>query len=102
MKLHQLTRKHKLLMLLIQVGHGEEGVTFSLTRKQLIRSFERIWKEKISPRHLTRLTGQMERDGVLKRHDRSRLFGKRINQAQATYYEIIDAEKGFADLFTDS
>jgi len=99
MKRHKLTTKHKLLILLIQVGHGKNGVTFNVSRRELIRAFEIVWKMKISKRQISRLTRQLEKEGVIKRHDRRLSYGYFGRQAQATYYEIIDAEKGFADLF---
>jgi len=99
MKRHKLTSKHKLLILLIQMGHGKNGVTFSLSRKELIRAFEINWKMKISKRQTSRLSSQLEKEGAIKRHDRRRQHGYFGRQAQATYYEIIDAQKGFADLF---
>jgi len=53
----------------------------------------------ISSRNITRLITRLEKDRVIKRRIYAYNSGKYGTRAQANKYEIIDAEKGFRDLF---
>ena len=85
--------------MLIPAGQQLRPTSVTCSNRDLIRGFETIWNMKISSRQVRNLIRQLEKEHILNRRIYAWGFGKYGNQAQANTYEILNAEKGFADLF---
>ncbi len=85
--------------MLIQPVNPMSPTICNHTIRDLKRGFKENWGMEISSRNITRLITRLEKDRVIKRRIYAYNSGKYGTRAQANKYEIIDAEKGFRDLF---
>ena len=99
MRLHKLTTKHKLLMMIIPPGRSRDPKIVACWNQDLVRGFKAIWNMDISRRQITRLITQLENEEIIERYAFASFRKEESPYSQQNIYEIIDAEKGFADLF---
>ncbi|MBA7531758.1 hypothetical protein ES705_23979 [subsurface metagenome] len=98
----KLTTMHKLLIMLIQPVKEKDSDIKYYTRNDIQRGFKIHWDMEVSSRNITRLITRLEKDRVIKRGIHAYLAGKNGPRIYMNKHEIIDAEKGFRDLFVRS
>ncbi|MBA7604088.1 hypothetical protein ES703_11206 [subsurface metagenome] len=99
MRRTKLTTKHKLLIMLIPPGKSKDPKMVACWNQDFVRGFKAIWNEEISNRQITRITTQLVNDKIIERCIFASFRKEESPFCQQNVYEIIDAEKGFADLF---
>ncbi len=99
MRRTKLTTKHKLLIMLIPPGKSIDPKMVACWNEHLVRGFKAIWNMYISKRQITRTLTQLVNDKIIERCIFASLKREESPYSQQNIYEIIDAEKGFADLF---
>jgi len=85
--------------MLIPPGRSRDPKMVAYWNQDLVRGFKAIWNMDISRRQITRLITQLHNDKIIERCVFASLRKEESPYSQQNIYEIIDAEKGFADLF---